>query len=102
MGNKLKVDNFYVDGESEQLNELEFSGYMPSGMNNSALFDEAEALAGHDECEDDEEGNAPEDGTLNAIHIHDTDDPSSSQALSLSPQIQEHDHMQEPTETLTR
>eukprot|EP01032_Pedospumella_encystans_P007847 gene7847-9356_t len=101
MGNNLKVDNFYVDGESEQLDELEFSGYMPSGVNNSALFDEAEALAGCDECEDDEEGNTPEDATLNAIHIQDTDDSSSLQAFSLTPQKDEHNHKQEPTETLT-
>ena len=96
------MDNFYVDGESDQLDELEFSGYMPSGVNNSALFDEADkASAACEECADDEEGNTPEDATLNAIHIHDTGDSFSSQALCLTPQKQEHNHMQEPTDTLT-
>ena len=95
------MDNFYVDGESDQLDELEFSGYMPSGVNNSALFVETEAVAACEECEDDEEGNTLEDATQNAIHIHDTDDSSSLHALSLTPQKQEHNHIQDSAETLT-
>eukprot|EP01032_Pedospumella_encystans_P007991 gene7991-9525_t len=102
MGNNLKVDNFYVDGESDQLDDLEFSGYMPSGVNNSSLCDNVdEPVADHDGNVDYEDEAVVEDVRPRTIYTSDADDALSSQALSLSPQKQEHSNIQDSKESLT-
>jgi len=95
------VDNFYVDGESDELDDLDFSGYMLSGVNNSALFDDAEeAIVDHDGCEVEEDAMNPENAMSLAIHINNADDTSSSHVLSSSPQKQEEGNTQNSTDTL--
>lgn len=90
-----------MDGESDQLDDLDFSGYMPSGVNNSALFDDAEeAIVDHDGCEVEENDVNPENKTSLAIHINDADDTSSSHVLSSSTQKQEQGNTQSSADTL--
>lgn len=73
-----QVDNFYIDGESEPLEDMDLFGYLPSGLNSSTLIeDQASDSEGSDDLDiptqDDVDVHVLELYETKAPEVHDAD-----------------------------